>query len=72
LGDFDIEKNRSEISEMELKNMKDPYEKFEKHFAFYRMDVNGFMKLVNDARRIVEPDMGVPLYMIKYVTLESL
>lgn len=48
------------------------WERFEKSFPFYRMDVNGFMKLVNDARRITQPDMSIPLYETKYITLESL
>jgi len=60
-----------EKTELELK-MMNKYEIFRYSFPFYRMDVNGFMKLVNNARRIVEPDIAIPLYEIKFVTLSSL
>ena len=28
------------------------YQKFEKHFPFYRMDVNGYVMLINEAIKI--------------------
>jgi len=48
------------------------YQKFRFSFPFYRMDVNGFMKLINDARRILTPDTVIPLYEIKYINLASM
>jgi len=66
-----VDENKGEKTEMELKLMN-KYQKFRYAFPFYRMDVNGFMKLVNDARRIVEPNMETPLYEVKFVTLSSL
>jgi len=48
LDDFDVQKNRRELTGVEYKFLN-RWEKFEKSFPFYRMDVNGFMKLINDA-----------------------
>ena len=36
------------------------------------MDVNGFMKLVNNAQRLTVDDPQIPLHEIGYVTLNSL
>ena len=33
------------------------YQKFEKHFPFYLMDVNGFMHLVREGSKIENPDI---------------
>jgi len=52
LNDFDIEKDKKALSKDKMKDLN-RWERFEKSFPFYRMDVNGFMKLINDARRIV-------------------
>jgi len=51
LDDFEVEKNRRELTGMEF-NFLNRWEKFEKSFPFYRMDVNGFMKLINDAQKL--------------------
>jgi len=48
LDDFDEKKIGRACSEYQLSRM-DRWQKFEKSFPFYRMDVNGFMKLVNNA-----------------------
>ena len=51
-------------------NLLDRYEKFEKKFPFYRMDVNGFMKLLKNAmaQMILENSLK-PINTIKFVTL---
>ena len=54
LDDFEVEKNRRELTGMEF-NFLNRWEKFEKSFPFYRMDVNGFMKLINDAQKLTWP-----------------
>lgn len=49
------------------------YQRFEKSFPFYKMDVNGFMVLIKRAMRLTyadEPDK--PLWQIKHITLEAL
>ena len=49
------------------------YERFEKSFPFYKMDVNGFMLLIKRSMRITykdEPDK--PLWQIKHITLEAM
>jgi len=51
LDDFDPEENKSGFSSARMA-MLNRWERFEKNFPFYKMDVNGFMKLVNDARRL--------------------
>jgi hypothetical protein len=49
------------------------YEKFEKSFPFYKMDVNGFMLLIKRAMRNTYPDQpSKPLYEIKHITHEAL
>jgi len=42
LEDFDIEKNKKGLSAKQLASL-DRWERFEKSFPFYRIDVNGFM-----------------------------
>lgn len=49
------------------------YERFEKSFPFYKMDVNGFMVLIKRAMRLTykdEPDR--PLWQIKHITHEAM
>ena len=49
------------------------YERFEKSFPFYRMDVNGFMVLIKRAMRLTFKDEpNKPLWQIKHITLEAL
>ena len=72
MDDFDPEKNKKSAYNSVQMSVLNRWERFEKMFPFYRMDVNGFMKLVNDAKRITVNDPKVPLYKIKYVTLIAL
>ena len=49
------------------------YEKFEKSFPFYKMDVNGFMVLMKRAMRLTYPDEpSKPLWQIKHITLVAM
>ena len=71
MDDFNIEKNKKALSEKQMASL-DRWERFEKSFPFYRIDVNGFIQLIDDARRNDVPNFEVPLHEIPYVTLESL
>lgn len=49
------------------------WEQFEKSFPFYRMNINGFMKLIKDAMRYTYREKPeTQIYEMAHVTLESL
>ena len=49
------------------------YEKFEKSFPFYKMDVNGYMELIKRAMRLTYPEEpNKQLWEIKHITLSAM
>ena len=73
LRDFNEEVNCNDtIDEYQMEQL-DRYERFEKSFPFYKMDVNGYMVLMQRAMRLTyksEPDR--PMWQIKHITLEAM
>ena len=73
LKDFKEDRDCNQTMNTEEMDKLGRYERFEKSFPFYKMDVNGFMLLTKRAMRITckdEPDK--PLWQIKHITLEAL
>jgi hypothetical protein len=49
-----------------------PFQKFEKKFPFYHMDINGFMLRVRQAMVAENPEEEKTLYNVKYIALKSM
>jgi len=73
LNDFNEEGDDVKTIDTQAYEELGRYEKFEKSFPFYKMDVNGFMVLIKRAMRLTFPDNPEkPLYEIKHITHEAL
>ena len=73
LKDFNEMTDDVDTIETEAFEKMGRYEKFEKSFPFYKMDVNGYMLLIKRAMRFTYPDLpDKPLYEIKHITHEAL
>lgn len=70
LGDFNQEgDDASKLTEKQLMKLN-RYQKFEKLFPFYLMDVNGFMHLVQKGAKQENPEMKI--WHIKTISIQAL